>query len=388
MAGLFFLIFMLLSAQQVRYHKNNNILPPSEMMETTVSFCSPEQGGNCFPVPPPSDVRELDRQQEQDYLQQAFQQEEPLEAKYLLPDMIARDISFPQQPPSAEVMAEAERNRLTEEEYSSYEEELPHDVIDDFGLAEQAQDKGYTVHNNRRRVSEMNIAPFRKPLWGRDPVIAIVIDDMGDNVRRTRDISSLKAPLTASFLTYPPRLQQQIDQSLIAGHEIMIHVPMQPKSAINVSSDVLTVEMTPQEVRQNFQAMLKKFRDVKGINNHMGSRFTEDRLRMSEIMKVLNEHNLFFLDSKTTPASVGKSVASEYGVEYANRHVFLDNRNELNYILRQLAVTEEIARKNGYAIAIGHPKSQTYEALRQWLPTLETKQIKLVPLSKIVTALN
>ena len=168
----------------------------------------------------------------------------------------------------------------------------------------------------------------------------------------------------------------------------MVHVPMQPKSNINMTADILTVEMTPQQVNDNFRRILTKFRNIRGVNNHMGSRLTEDRPRMAEIMKVLKEQGLFFLDSKTTPHSVGDRVAREYGVGYATRNVFLDNVNELGYILKQLAQTEKIARKNGYAIAIGHPKSQTYEALKQWLPTLEQKQIRLVPLSHIVTALN
>ena len=120
----------------------------------------------------------------------------------------------------------------------------------------------------------------------------------------------------------------------------------------------------------------------------MGSKFTEDRRAMSDIMKVLAEHDLFFLDSKTTAKSVGQEVAKTYGVDYATRHVFLDNNNDKAYILGQLRATEKIAKKNGYAVAIGHPKSQTYVALKEWLPTLEEKGIKLVPMSEIVELRN
>jgi polysaccharide deacetylase 2 family uncharacterized protein YibQ len=74
---------------------------------------------------------------------------------------------------------------------------------------------------------------------------------------------------------------------------------MQPKSNINMTADILTVEMTPQQVNDNFRRMLTKFRNIRGVNNHMGSRLTEDRPRMAEIMKVLKEQGLFFLDSKT-----------------------------------------------------------------------------------------
>lgn len=323
--------------------------------------------------------------QEENTLPQNFS-DGPIEEKYLIADEIESGVSFPEQPVEARLLQElpqaaAVAVKESEEDYSHYEENLPVNVID--------QGKPCIIHDNRRKIRDMNIKVYAKPpYFGDRPVIAVVIDDMGDNVRRTRDISSLRAPITASFLTYPPQLERQVSRSLAAGHEIMVHVPMQPKSNINMTADILTVEMTPQQVNDNFRRMLTKFRNIRGVNNHMGSRLTEDRPRMAEIMKVLKEQGLFFLDSKTTPHSVGDRVAREYGVGYATRNVFLDNVNELGYILKQLAQTEKIARKNGYAIAIGHPKSQTYEALKQWLPTLEQKQIRLVPLSHIVTALN
>ena len=120
----------------------------------------------------------------------------------------------------------------------------------------------------------------------------------------------------------------------------------------------------------------------------MGSKFTEDKRAMGDIMKILKAHDLFFLDSKTTAKSVGGEVAKKYGVKYATRHVFLDNNNEKKYILGQLKQAEKIANKNGYAVAIGHPKSQTYAALKEWLPTLDAKGLKLVHMSEIVELRN
>ena len=102
----------------------------------------------------------------------------------------------------------------------------------------------------------------------------------------------------------------------------------------------------------------------------------------------LSGYDLYFLDSKTTPKSVGEKTAKKYGVDYAHRHVFLDNNNDKKYILKQLAQTERIAKKNGYAVAIGHPKSKTYEALKEWVKTLPEKGIKLVHMSEIVKVLN
>ena len=318
----------------------------------------------------------LRAQRDEDYVHQALQLEEPVEIKYILADEIEQETAFPNKIPDTSLMQSLPQAKQmeAEEDYSRYEEELPHNIIEEV---------------RHPKVSKIEIKVFSKPpYFGPEPVIAIVIDDMGDNYKRTKDITSLQAPLTASFLTYPARLEQQIAASLKSGHEIMLHVPMQPKSNINLSKDILTVEMSPAEVRTNFEKMLNRFTQVKGINNHMGSRLTEDEKRMAEIMKVLKAKGLFFLDSKTTPHSVGDKVARKYDVAYASRNVFLDNKNDVSYILKQLAHTENIARKNGYAVAIGHPKSQTYEALKRWLPTLEGKHLKLVPLSHIVSALN
>lgn len=242
-----------------------------------------------------------------------------------------------------------------------YEEKLPQDIV---------------AHKKIPRKKNAATA-------GRDIRIAVVIDDMGGSPKRTGEITALKAPLTASFLTFAPNLPRQVQNSLAAGHEIMIHVPMQPRSDIYVSEDVLKVDMSEQEISRTFTVMLDKFHDVKGVNNHMGSRFTERGDKLAPVMKILAERGLFFLDSKTTPKSEAESAAAKYGVRYLHRHVFLDNDNDFDYITGQLRLTEKIARKNGYAIAIGHPKSQTSRALKVWLETLPAKNIRLVPLSEL-----
>ena len=97
---------------------------------------------------------------------------------------------------------------------------------------------------------------------------------------------------------------------------------------------------------------------------------------------------MFFLDSMTTSRSVGRSVSREYGVPFVARDVFLDNERNYNYIMGQFRETERVARKKGYAIAIGHPYPQTLQALRDWLKQTEEKNIEVVPLSFLVNKLN
>ena len=255
-----------------------------------------------------------------------------------------------------------------------YEEKLPDDIIDE---------------TTKEKSKDIKVLPAKKPpYFGKQKAIVIVIDDMGISLKRTADIISLKAPITASFLTYGRKLDEQIKNSLQSGHEIMVHVPMEAQTAVDAAPDVLTTKMSLKEIRNNMIEMLKKFKDIKGINNHMGSKLTEDYGRMKEVMETLKEKGLYFLDSKTSPRSKAETAAQNVGIAYAHRHVFLDNQNDKAYILGQLAKVERLASKNGYAIAIGHPKSQTYEALKEWLPTLENKGMRLIHLSNAIKILN
>ena len=215
------------------------------------------------------------------------------------------------------------------------------------------------------------------------PLIAVVIDDMGVNISRTKDIISLHYPLTSSFLTYAANLGEQMNASRSSGHEIMGHLPMEPQVMQNYTPTMLTTKMSDEEIIASLRKMLALFPDVQTVNNHMGSKFTEDRHRMDIVMQELAKHHLKFLDSVTTQHSAAPSAAVHNGVKILVRNVFLDNKDDFDYITAQLHLTERIARSKGYAIAIGHPKAQTYHALRIWLPTVEKRGFRLIKLSEI-----
>ena len=170
----------------------------------------------------------------------------------------------------------------------------------------------------------------------------------------------------------------------------MLHVPMMPHIQASLAPVTLDTEMSDDEIREKFAEMLERYEGVEilGINNHMGSKFTEDERAMEVIMSELKSKNLYFLDSKTTPKSVGKKVAQEYGVPYITRDVFLDNENDYKYIMGQLLILEQIAGKKGFVVAIGHPKSETYKALKTWLDHLDTDKFELVHLYDLLKALG
>lgn len=336
-----------------------------------------------LPVAETEELPPVVEMEDDGYLQKALEQDELDDDNlFRLEDAVLRNEPDAPQPPENDwekkVAYINEIELPSQVVYDFYEEKLPEDVID--------TEAPKNVHP---KISGIKIEVSRKPpYFGRKPVIAIVIDDMGVSHRRTANISSLDYPLTSSFLTYVSNLRPQIAAAERAGHEIIAHLPMEPKASMNVSPDVLTVKMNEKQVAEGLNGMLDKFPGIAGVNNHMGSRFTEDPVRMDVVMKELEKRGLFFLDSKTTPHSAGEKAAKDNRVRYVSRNVFLDNEDKFDYVMRQLRQTEAIARKNGYAVAIGHPKEQTYNALKVWLPTLKSRNLRLVHLSEIVKALN
>ena len=216
--------------------------------------------------------------------------------------------------------------------------------------------------------------------------IAIVIDDLGVSPQYTKDILSLNKPLTAAFLPYAPANKKQVQQAKDAGFEVMLHVPMMPHHRAALAPVTLAPEMDKATIQKHLRAFMKYYdgTGMMGINNHMGSEFTENAQSLGYVMEILKENGWFFLDSKTTGKSAGKQVATQYGVPYIARDVFLDNEEDYNYIMGQLQETENVAQKYGRAVAIGHPHRQTYAALRDWLATVEERGFVLVHLSDLL----
>ena len=222
------------------------------------------------------------------------------------------------------------------------------------------------------------------PLADQRPAIAVVIDDLGLNRHSTAAINRLKGPLSLAFLPYAGALDQQTRAAHDAGHELLLHVPMEPVGREWPGPNALVTSLSPDELVSRLRHHLRSFRGFVGINNHMGSLFTADRARMRLVMAELRQRDLLFLDSRTSAASVAANEATHQGVPAISRDVFLDNEIDLNYVRRQLATAERVARRNGVAVAMGHPHDATLEALRGWLPTLEERGFVLIPVSAAV----
>ena len=217
------------------------------------------------------------------------------------------------------------------------------------------------------------------------PQVAVVIDDAGIDRRRTREVIGLPAPLTIAFLTYARRLDEQVKLAVSAGHEILTHVPMQPVNVdANPGKNALSTDLKPAELKSRLVWALNRIPAHVGINNHMGSRYTSHEKGMQLVMAELRKRGLLFLDSRTSRNTVGAKLAKIYRVPHAVRNIFLDHDPNLESIRKQLAQLERISQKKGYAVAIGHPREATIEALSQWLPILAEKGVVLVPISAII----
>lgn len=220
------------------------------------------------------------------------------------------------------------------------------------------------------------------------PLVAIVIDDVGIDRPRSKRAWELPGPLTLSFLPYAKDLRDQARAARARGHEVMLHLPMEPAGRADPGPNALLVSLSDAELRQRTIAALDSFDGYVGVNNHMGSRFTTFRPGMETVLRQFKGRGLMFLDSRTTAQSVGDQVAQEMGLPSIVRHVFLDDDESLESVRRKLAETEAVARRQGFVVAIGHPHEATLQALAEWLPGLQAKGLALAPASAVLRKRN
>lgn len=214
--------------------------------------------------------------------------------------------------------------------------------------------------------------------------VAIVIDDLGMDRARTMRLASLPGPLTFAFLSYAPEIDAQSREARARGHEILLHMPMEPEGREDPGPGALRVALSDDDIRARTAAALDRLPLAMGLNNHMGSRFTRDPRALRPVIEELAGRGLLFLDSRTSGASVGTDLARRLGVPSAGRDVFLDNEIDARAIRTQLAELERVASRRGSAIAIGHPHEATIEALAQFVPEMMGRGLQLVGVSAIV----
>ncbi|ECZ1974799.1 divergent polysaccharide deacetylase family protein [Campylobacter coli] len=295
---------------------------------------------------------------------------------------------------SKNITIEPKQENISNENHLSIFKEIPYkDENDNFQennqsiLEEQIKDLNLSsiIDENLSLVVEQNLSKeenltkdmnLSKTKQAR---LAIIIDDMA-NISQVKALQALKLKLIPSF--FPPD-KNHIDTPKLAlkFDFYMVHLPLAAMNYTKPELDTLNPSDSEKRIFKKIQQVKKDFKDLKFINNHTGSLFTSDEKAMKKLYKAFEKEELIFVDSKTIASSKAPKVAKALGQIYIQRDVFLDNRDDVAYIKNQLIEAVRLAKQKGFAIAIGHPRKNTFKALEQSKDLL--KSVELVYLSEI-----
>lgn len=237
-------------------------------------------------------------------------------------------------------------------------------------------------HDYQEKLQErvlQNIPPDEVHKHAR-PRLSIIIDDMGVDKIQSARAMALSHPLTLSFLPYASYVQRQVNSAKERGHEIFLHLPLQPEGDAYAGPHVLRPTMNDEDIRAALEQNLSAFTGYAGINNHMGSAFSADERAMRALLMLMKEKNYPYVDSRTTPLTKFDKLCIELHMPCLRRHVFLDHDNSKEAIRKKLDELVLIAHQKGYAIGIGHPYQNTLDLLEEMLPSIAT-HIDLVPVN-------
>ena len=224
--------------------------------------------------------------------------------------------------------------------------------------------------------------PLRAP--GEPARMVIVIDDLGASQTAAQQLLALDYPVTFAFWPHGNHTRQDAEAAHRAGREILIHLPMEPLGypRVRPGPNVLLVGMPPEKIQAIIDAAVAAVPHAVGLNNHMGSRFTQNTTGTDEVAAGLKRHGLFALDSLTHNSSVFAARARQYGLETYQRNVFLDVTASRSKIIDELKRAEHIALLTGQSIAIGHPLPETLSALKEW-QRVRNKEVRIVRLQDL-----
>lgn len=216
------------------------------------------------------------------------------------------------------------------------------------------------------------------PVTDDRPILAVVIDDWGYQWEAADDFLAFQHPLTIAVLPYLPRSEFHAQNGYDAGHQVILHLPMEPMDAgwdigPRGVKTVLAEDVIQREVRE----AIASIPHVSGVNNHMGSKATADQRVMESVLDAVWNEGLFFLDSFTTPDSVVSYVAEKMDIPHLVNDVFIDSDKEWENVYDRLILSAKIAKRCGYAVAIGHVRPETFKGLTEALPVIEAEGVRL-----------
>ena len=241
------------------------------------------------------------------------------------------------------------------------------------------------IITHRIEIEPLAASAERSPASPQPARLAILMDDLGSDRSAADAIFSLRVPITISILPFHAHSQDIARDARQRGCEVMLHLPMQSVANESPEQQELRPGLSPDEVRNMVERMLDAIPGADGVNNHQGSQATADPALMNELMRELKDEGVFYVDSRTTTATVAFDAAKREGVRTAFRNVpFLDDVQNKDAVKRQLQLAIRGAKQKGEAISIGHPHPATLAALREMLPEAERQGVQLVPVSELV----
>jgi polysaccharide deacetylase 2 family uncharacterized protein YibQ len=215
--------------------------------------------------------------------------------------------------------------------------------------------------------------------------LAIILDDVGNDMGAAEAVFALSFPVTFSILPNHAHSVEIAEQAHQRGYDVMLHLPMQSVGKEQPEPAELRPGMPATEVHALVNQFLQAVPNAIGVNNHQGSEATANRALMQELMPVLSQRKLFYIDSRTTAATVAYDTAQELGVPSAYRNVpFLDDVAEIGAVRKQLQLAFAGAQEKGEAIAIGHPHPATLQALKELGSQAKQAGVQIVSVSELV----
>ncbi|MBN2466924.1 MAG: divergent polysaccharide deacetylase family protein [Deltaproteobacteria bacterium] len=223
-------------------------------------------------------------------------------------------------------------------------------------------------------------------LLHRPPRLAIIIDDIGQDIEITKRLLEIGYPLTLSILPGLPDSKESEELANRYGYEVMLHLPMEPKNSCshNPGRDAVLSHMGQAEIGQTIMRHVSRFSHIKGVNNHMGSLITEDRTVTGWILEALKPTGLYFIDSRTSSESVAYDIARAMGIPCGANCLFLDSKPGVSFCREAVRKVIGEVKKRGSGIAIGHPREATLQALKEMEPAIRKEGISMVFASELV----
>ncbi len=218
------------------------------------------------------------------------------------------------------------------------------------------------------------------------PRIALIIDDIGDSIERARQFLRINAPITFSILPCLPHSFHLAGEIHDSGHEVMLHQPMEPYHAgyFNPGPGAVYVSDNENRIKEIVEENIYSIPHAAGVNNHMGSRFTECKEKLKAALFVTGQKRLFFVDSRTSSNSIAYQTAMDLNIPATARNVFIDNVRNTTAILKQLYKLTSHAVEYGCAVGIGHPHPETVQAVKCFFTHMENFHVSPVYVSELL----